>query len=184
MLAHLIVRLTPVVGVTGAGALVSVATVCAVVGRTLLGRWIGDRDRRIAAAVNFGVQALGVVLLILGEGWLVLTAGCVLFGLGIGNLTSLPPLIAQKEFNRGDVVTVVALIVAINQGVFAFAPAIIGVLRDAASSYVAPFALVACIQLIAAMIVVGGRVKKRPLVRGCRRWLFRVRRVASDVKKA
>jgi MFS family permease len=159
LLAHLIVLLTPEVGVVGAGALVSVATICAVVGRTLLGRWIGERDRRIAAAVNFGVQALGVVLLILGEGWLMLTAGCVLFGLGIGNLTSLPPLIAQKEFNRGDVLTVVALIVAINQAVFAFAPAIIGAIRDASSSYVAPFALVACIQLFAAIIVVGGRVK-------------------------
>ena len=157
LLSHLIVRLTPDVGVASAGMLVSLATICAVVGRTLAGWWIGDLDRRIAAAVNFTIQIIGVLLLIIGNGWVSLTLGCVLFGLGIGNLTSLPPLIVQKEFNREDVVTVVALIVAINQAVFAFAPAIVGVFRDATSDYVLAFAMVACVQLLATMIVLLGR---------------------------
>jgi hypothetical protein len=56
-----------------------------------------------------------------------LLLGCVLFGLGIGNLTSLPPLIAQAEFCPADVGRVVALVTAINQAVFAFAPAVLGV---------------------------------------------------------
>jgi MFS family permease len=157
LLAHLIVRLTPDVGVAGAGMLVSLATACAVVGRTLAGWWIGNHDRRIAAAVNFTIQIIGVLLLIIGNGWVSLTLGCVLFGLGIGNLISLPPLIVQKEFNREDVVTVVALIVAINQAVFAFAPAVVGVFRDATSDYVLPFAMVACVQLLATIIVLLGR---------------------------
>ena len=157
LLSHLIVRLTPDVGVARAGMLVSLATICAVLGRTLAGWWIGDHDRRIAAAVNFTVQIVGVLLLILGDGWMLLALGCVLFGLGIGNLTSLPPLIAQKEFNREDVVTVVALIVAINQAVFAFAPAVVGALREATSDYAAPFAMVACIQLVAAIVIMLGR---------------------------
>ncbi|MGY3615583.1 MFS transporter [Bradyrhizobium sp. USDA 10063] len=157
LLSHLIVRLTPDVGATSAGLLLSLATVGAVTGRTLAGWWIGDHDRRIVAAINFAVQIAGVLLLIFGNGWVLLTLGCVVFGLGIGNLTSLPPLIAQKEFNREDVVTVVALIVAINQAVFAFAPAIVGALRDATSGYVLPFGIVACIQLMAAMIVLLGR---------------------------
>ena len=157
LLSHLIVRLTPDVGVASAGLLVSLATVCAVVGRTLAGWWIGDHDRRIAAAINFAIQIVGVLLLIFGNGWVSLTLGCILFGLGIGNLTSLPPLIVQKEFNREDVVTVVALIVAINQAVFAFAPAIVGVFRDATADYVLPFGMVACVQLLAAMIVLLGR---------------------------
>ena len=157
LLSHLIVRLTPDVGVARAGMLVSLATICAVVGRTLAGWWIGNHDRRIAAAVNFIIQIIGVLLLIIGSGWVSLTLGCALFGLGIGNLTSLPPLIVQKEFNREDVVTVVALIVAINQAVFAFAPAIVGVFRDATSDYVLPFAMVACVQLLATIIVLLGR---------------------------
>jgi len=46
---------------------------------------------------------------------------------------------------------------AINQGVFAFAPAIIGALRDVTADYRLPFALIAMAQLLAAAIVLLGR---------------------------
>lgn len=162
LLSHLIVRLTPEVGVSRAGLLLSLATVCAVLGRTLAGWLVGAHDRRIAAAVNFLVQSSGTLLLAVGTGWIALTAGCVLFGLGIGNLVSLPPLIAQKEFRREDVITVVALIVAINQAVFAFAPAIVGAIRDASTTYTIPFATIAGAQVLAALIVFAGRSRPAP----------------------
>ena len=41
-----------------------------------------------------------------------LLAGVILFGTGIGNATSLPPLIAQVEFVGEDTSRVVPLIVA------------------------------------------------------------------------
>ena len=81
----------------------------------------------------------------------------MLFGLGVGNLVSLPPLIIQKEFAAGDVGKAVALTVAINQAVFAFAPAVLGVLRDIEDGYALPFVLVAALQLGAAVIVVARR---------------------------
>jgi MFS family permease len=162
LLAHLVARLTPEVGVEHAGLLVSLATICAVMGRFIVGRWIGEHDRRFAAALNFAVQIAGVLLLIFSSGWPELALGCVLFGLGIGNLTSLPPLIVQKEFDRADVVTAVALIIAINQGVFAFAPAIIGALRDTTANYQLPFALIALVQLLAAVIILLGRSSAPP----------------------
>ena len=161
LLAHLVARLTPELGIEHAGFLVSLATVCAVIGRTAAGKWIGEHDRRFAAAANFAVQIAGVLLLILGQGLLGLTLGCVLFGLGIGNLTSLPPLIVQKEFEREDVATAVALIVAINQGVFAFAPAVIGAMRDTTANYQLPFTLIAMIQFLAAVIILLGRRSTR-----------------------
>ena len=157
LFAHLIIRLSPVIGTEAAGAAVSFATICAVIGRTVLGSWIGDRDRRVAAALNFVVQAAGVLLLGFNTGVIALWAGCLLFGLGVGNLTTLPPLIAQKEFNHGDVGVVVALVIAINQGVFAFAPATFGALREATGSYQDPFLLAAIVQICAAIIVVIGR---------------------------
>jgi MFS family permease len=161
LLAHLVARLTPDLGMSHAGILVSLATICAIIGRTMAGKWIGEHDRRLAAAINFAVQIGGVMLLIFSTGWAGLTLGCVLFGLGIGNLTSLPPLIVQKEFEREDVVTAVALIVAINQGVFAFAPAIIGAMRDTTANYQLPFALIAVVQFLAAVIILLGR-RSRP----------------------
>jgi MFS family permease len=157
LFAHLITRLAPALGESGAALALSLTTVCAVLGRTLLGWLLGERDRHLAASVNFAVQAGGVVLLDLGSGVAVLLLGCILFGLGVGNLISLPPIIAQKEFERGDVPTVVALITAINQAVFAFAPAIFGALRDLTGEYAMPFAIAACLQFAAAFIVLAGR---------------------------
>jgi cyanate permease len=70
-------------------------------------------------------------------------------------------LIVQKEFDGEDVVTVVALIIAINQGVFAFAPAIIGALRDTTANYQLPFALIVVVQFLAAVIILLGRSSMR-----------------------
>src|SRR5258708_13436824 len=71
-------------------------------------------------------------ILAAGESVPLLLLGVILFGAGIGNATSLPPLIAQAEFAEDDVPRVVALIVAIAQGAFAFAPAAFGLIRELA----------------------------------------------------
>jgi predicted MFS family arabinose efflux permease len=155
--SHLIARLEPELGGALAAGAISLITICAVAGRTLLGKFLGEHDRRLAAAANLLMQAAGVLLLALGEGGVALTMGCLLFGLGVGNLISLPPLIAQREFRLADVGTVVALVTAINQAVFAFAPAIFGILRDSTGSYVVPFLAAAAVQALAAAIVVLGR---------------------------
>lgn len=157
LFAHLITRLEPTFGATIAALAISLATLCAVVGRTLMGWLLGDHDRRLAAAANLLMQAAGTLLLALGEGMAPLALGCVLFGLGVGNLTSLPPLIAQQEFHPADVGTVVALITAINQAVFAFAPAIFGGLRDVTGTYLEVFLAGAALQVAAAGIVVLNR---------------------------
>jgi predicted MFS family arabinose efflux permease len=157
LFAHMIARLAPEFGSAGAAAALSLTTACAVVGRTLGGWLLGSHDRRVAAAANFLLQAIGVLLLTLGTTSPILIVGCILFGLGVGNLTSLPPLIAQKDFSAGDVGTVVALVTAINQAVFALAPAVLGALRDATASYAIPFALAALVEVCAAIIVASGQ---------------------------
>lgn len=160
LVAHLFSLLAPALGAAGAGAAVSLTTACAVAGRTLLGALLPERaDRRIAAAANFAVQAAGsLALLASGGAWVhLLLLGCVLFGLGVGNLVSLPPLIAQAEFARADVARVVALVFASTQAVFAFAPAAFGLLRDAADGFWAPVLAAALVQAGAAAAVVAGR---------------------------
>jgi len=98
-----------------------------------------------------------VALLAFGSTTLVLALGCILFGLGIGSLLSLPPLIAQTEFAARDVPRVVALVTAVNQAVFAFAPAVFGVLRELTGAYTMPFLLAAVVQVIAGAIIILGR---------------------------
>lgn len=157
VLSHLLSRLSPVMGASGAAIAVSVTTISAVAGRMLLAWLIGDNDRRYAACANFLVQTIGVGLLSLSDTSAVLVLGCVLFGLGVGNVAAIPALIAQREFRAADVGTVVSLVVAINQAVFALAPAILGAVRDVASNYTASFAIAAAIQVAAAGIVLIGR---------------------------
>lgn len=157
LFTHLIARLEPDFGAGLAAVAISMITLCAVLGRSLLGWLLGAHDRRLAATVNLLVQAAGSLLLAFGEGMAPLAAGCVLFGLGVGNLTSLPPLIAQREFRPADVGTVVALVTAINQAVFAFAPAIFGLLRDFSGTYFVAFLAAALTQAVAAAIVAYGR---------------------------
>jgi len=159
LFAHLVTRLAPEFGANGAATAISLTTVCAVVGRTALGWLLENRDRRKAASVNFAVQACGTALLMWGSGGPALLGGCVLFGLGVGNLISLPPLIAQREFDLDEVGMVVALITAINQAVFAFAPAVLGALRDLQGGYALPFGIAACIQIAAALIVIANRAR-------------------------
>lgn len=157
LFTHLLTRLTPAFGETLAALSISLITLCAIVGRSVLGRALGDRNRRSAAGANLAVQAVGSILLALGDGPAPLAAGCALFGLGVGNLTTLPALIAQREFRPADVGTVVALVIAINQALFAFAPAAFGWLRDLTDDYEAAFLLAAAAQLLAAAVVVLGR---------------------------
>jgi MFS family permease len=157
LVAHLVSRLSPELGAGGAAAALSLLTLCAILGRTLLGWHLGNHNRRLAAALNFFVQSIGVVLLAVGGGTPQLLAGCMLFGLSGGNHLTLPPLIAQQEYRHTDVATVVALSVAISQGAIALGPAVFGLLYDATGGYALPFALAAVVDATAALSLLGGR---------------------------
>jgi MFS family permease len=116
---------------------------------------------RLAPVFGSGNAAATVCLVtacaVVGRLLLGALLGCVLFGVGVGNSISLPPLIAQREFALADVPRIVALVTAINQLVFAFAPAIFGALREVSGAYVLPFMVAVALQLAAAAVVaIGG----------------------------
>ena len=169
LVAELFSLLVPAMGEAGAGAAMVVITISAIAGRTILGMAMPPgADRRVVAAANVLLQVCGSLALLLAGGNSIplLLSGCLLFGLGLGNVVSLPPLIAQSEFAPSDVQRVVALTVALSQATFAFAPAILGVLRDVGqhiglASYPggAPllFAAAALVQLASAGVVMLGR---------------------------
>lgn len=158
LIAHLVSLLRPALGVQGAGFAAGAATAAAIAGRTLVGWLMPARaDRRLVASASLVVQSLGCVLLLCAGGSVpLLLGGVVLIGLGIGNATSLPPLIAQAEFPGAQVGRVVALVVAISQAVYAFAPAAFGLVREVWSDG-AVYGAAFVVQLIAAAIYLWGR---------------------------
>jgi MFS family permease len=155
LVAHLFSLLSPTLGEAGAGLAMGGATACAILGRSLVGRLMPpSADRRTVAAANVGLQAVGsLVLLFAGPSIPLLLLGCGLFGLGLGNVTSLPPLIAQTEFQPADVSRVVALVTAISQAGYAFAPAAFGLLREPALAAALPWPGQAPLVFLAAFIV-------------------------------
>ncbi|WP_238876769.1 MFS transporter [Achromobacter xylosoxidans] len=163
LIAHLLSLLAPLLGAQTAGIAMGLATASAIAGRSLVG-WLmpPSADRRKVACVSYGAQILGSLVLMLAadHAWAV-WAGVLLFGAGIGNATSLPPLIAQSEFGREDALRVVPLIVAVSQGAYAFAPAVFGVLRAMAGqdgqSMFAFLAVAACLQAAAIACLAWGR---------------------------
>ena len=119
LIAHLYSLLAPPLGAQQAGLALALVTVMAIAGRTLLGWLMPLRaDRRLVACGGYVAQIAGSIALMLAEGTStpLLLTGVILFGVGFGNATSLPPLIAQVEFVKDDVPRVAALIVAIAQG--------------------------------------------------------------------
>jgi MFS family permease len=153
-LTHQVGFLSPTIGTVAAGWAVSLTTFAAVLGRIVTG-YIADRfDRRVVACVNFIVQMFGMAILATATAPVTLYLGCALFGLGVGNTTSLPGLLVQQEFPKQHFARIVSLVVAINQFSFAFEPSLLGQLVRAEGNY--STGLLACLSMeaLAAFIVI------------------------------
>lgn len=175
LIAHLLSVLAPLLGAQTAGLAMGAATASAIAGRTLVG-WLmpAGADRRKVACLAYAIQIGGSLVLMLAadHAWAV-WLGVVLFGSGIGNATSLPPLIAQTEFAREDAARVVPLIVALSQGAYAFAPLAFGLLRTLLQasdlSLLGFLAMAAALQAAAIACLAAGRgalATRRPCATG------------------
>ncbi|MBO9357584.1 MFS transporter [Bordetella petrii] len=165
LVAHLFSMLVPVLGSGRAGAAMGLATACAIGGRLMMARLMSPRtDRRKAAALNLGLQAVGsAVLLGAGTSGAGMVLGCCLFGMALGNVTSLPPLIAQADFRPAEVARVVAWVTAAGQAGYAFAPAAFGLLREWGATFGHEgllFLAAGMLQLAAAAVLLTGRCKR------------------------
>ena len=165
VLTHLVACVTPTLGTAGAARVVSTTTASALIGRLVTGVFIDRANRRLVSSATLAIQIAGVGLLAWAPATAVVYAGCVLFGLGVGNLTTLPALILAVEWPRERFSTLVGMVVGINQLTFAFGPSLVGVIRDWSGAY-GP-ALMACagLQAIAATVVLLGGERAPRLAR-------------------
>jgi Major Facilitator Superfamily len=168
LVGHLFSLLAPVLGAQQAGLAMGLATALAIAGRSITGYLMTrGADRRLVGCASYAAQMLGSLAFIAAAGSSValLLLGIALFGIGFGNATSLPPLIAQVEFVEEDVPRVVALIVAIAQAGYAFAPAAFGLIRELAPHTGAAtpglFAAAASVQALAILALAAGRRTQR-----------------------
>jgi MFS family permease len=160
IIIHQMSFLKPALETEGAAWAVSLTSVCAVLGRLWVGLFVDRVNRRAVIAGNFLLQATSVVLMLSGPGPVLLYVACVMFGLGVGNTTSLPSVIVQAEFPKAAFGRVVSTIIAINQFTYSFGPGLLGWLRDGFGSYDAAFAGCLMLQLAAAAILLFGGARR------------------------
>ena len=161
VLTHLVALVTPAIGASGAARAVSTTTAAAVIGRLATGFVVDRLNRRIVASMTLVVQIVGLALLAWAQSAVGVYAGCALFGLGVGNLTTLPGLILAVEWPRERFSALIGLVVGINQFTFAFGPSLVGVLRDWPGSYGLALGVCAALQAVAAAVILLGPGRAR-----------------------
>ena len=81
----------------------------------------------------------------------------LVFGLGVGNLITFPPLLAREEFGQRSFGTVIGLVGAATQGGVALGPGLMGLLHDLLGSYQTALWCLVALEEVAAVSVLGGR---------------------------
>ena len=156
VLTHLVALVTPALGAGGAARAVSATTAAALLGRLATGFVVDRLNRRVVACATLLIQLAGLALLARTPSAVGVYAGCVLFGLGVGNMTTLPGLIVAVEWPREHFSGLVGLVIGINQLTFAFGPTLVGIVRDWAGAYGAALGACAALQGISAALIVLG----------------------------
>jgi MFS family permease len=164
-LSHQLSLLAPRLGPEGAALAVSVTTAAAVLGRVSLGLLIDRLDVRTAAAGVFALQAAAQLALAAAGPAApapVTYLACATFGLSVGNVTTLPALLVQREFAPAAFTSTLSLSTAAGQVTYAFGPALLAAIHDATGGY--RFALLACVVLeaLAALAVRLPRSRRQP----------------------
>jgi MFS family permease len=160
-LSHYVPIAIPVLGVQGAAAAVFSAAVAAFLGRLLLARYADQVDIRKVGGSVFLLAAASLVGMALLPGRWALIATSFSFGLTVGNVTTLAPMILRREFGAASFGVVFGLAATLNQLSMALGPTMYGVLRGAFGSYGPALLLCGVLNLGAAVSIVwGGR---RPL---------------------
>lgn len=136
---------------------VGLTTGAAIVGRVATGFVIDRVDPRIAMAVTLAVQIAALVVLATMSSVPATLLACTAYGLGVGNLITLPSLILRREVTPTAFTSAVGLVMAGSQLTYAFAPLAIGLLRDRFADYAVAWWLCAGLDIGAAILVLATR---------------------------
>lgn len=133
------------------------ATLVALVGRLGLGLLSDYVDRRFLSAGCVTIQGLALVLMASVPSPGILLLGSMIFGLGVGILITLPPLMTQEDFGSASFGAVFAMVNGAMQVGVALGPSIVGVLRDRWGGYEGALYVLAAIDALAMALIVSGR---------------------------
>jgi predicted MFS family arabinose efflux permease len=157
VLVHLLAILEMQVDRGTAALAASITGICGFIGRVGLGTVVDRLNQRYVFAASLVSQAVALIIMLEASDQSALLVACGLFGLSIGNVTILPVLIIQHEFDPRSFGLLVGLATGIAQLTFAFGPGVLGFLRDTTGNYHASLLFCIALQITASIIVFFGR---------------------------
>jgi MFS family permease len=149
----------PISGENGASIAVSSAALAAFIGRIALAQFADRIDLRLTTAGVMLVAAAALVAMALASSPMGLLLTSISYGLTIGNLTTLSPIIARREFGAASFGAVYGVAAAVISVATALGPGLFGILRDALGSYGPTLVIAAGMNLVAAVVIVWGGLK-------------------------
>lgn len=160
VITHHVKLLEGTLGAAGAGWVVSATGAVALSGRLLLARIVDRVDGRRLAASILSLQILALFAMSLWPVAPVLVAASIVYGFGIGIVTTMGPVIVRREFGAASFGLVYGMAATLIQLISAAGPAMFGTLRDAFGSYGPALALAAVIDVAALAAVLSGRGRR------------------------
>lgn len=157
-LTHHVALVAPSLGPAGTSVTISLTALTAFLGRVGLARFSDHIDVRRTTGAVLLLATCVLIALALVPVPAVLIGASALFGLTVGNVTTLSPIVVRREFGAESFGAVYGAAATGIQLISALGPTFFGVLRDAFGGYTAPLLIAAGLDLIAAAVVVlGGR---------------------------
>lgn len=155
-LTHHVALVEPTFGAVGAGLLVGATGVAALLGRMALAVVADGTNVRRLAALAIGIQVFGLVAIAVLPEALVLIAASLVIGFGVGNATTLSPIIVRREFGAGAFGAIYGVAATVIQTGIALGPSLFGVLRDLFGDYGPALLAAAAIDLLAIAVILAG----------------------------
>ncbi len=158
-ITHHVALAEPLLGRAGAGMLVSAAGVSAFIGRLILARIVDRVDARRLACFVMIAQAASLLAIAFWPTVPVLIVASLVYGYGIGHVTTLGPVVVRREFGAAAFGATYGTAATVIQLTSALGPAAFGFLRDGFGGYGPGFVIAAIVTLIGcASLFIGGRV--------------------------
>jgi predicted MFS family arabinose efflux permease len=160
-ITHHVAVAEPLLGAAGAGLLVSATGGVALVGRLILARIVdGVRVRHLACLVMIA-QAAALLAVALWPTAPVLVAASLVYGYGVGHVTTLGPIVVRREFGATAFAAAYGTAATAIQLTSAFGPALFGLLRDGFGGYGPGFLIAAAMTAAGcASLFLGGRATR------------------------
>ncbi len=156
-ITHHVALASPLLGMAGAGLLVSATGVTAFAGRLILARIVDRVDVRLLAMTIMLVQTGALLALAAWPTVPVLIAASLVYGYGIGHITTLGPVVVRREFGAEAFGATYGTAATAIQLTSATGPALLGLLRDAFGGYRPGLAIAATVTILSCLALLAGR---------------------------